>query len=104
MEGGVVERGGDDEHRPSSEQPSSDVSADDLPLRSGERDGEGGGRDRRRGCVEEEGGGHGEDVEAAMEGNSAGGSDGGLAESNITDSSRTGEDTEARVLSAAEPG
>lgn len=75
MEGGVVERRGDDEHRPSSEQPPSDVSADDLPLRSGQRDGEGGGRGRRRGGVEEEGGGHGEDVEAAVEGNGADGRD-----------------------------
>lgn len=79
--------------------------ANDLPLRPHERHRKPvrkrGERRRRGGRWREEGGGDGEDVEAAVEGY---GGCGGVAEGDVGDGSGAGEDAEAGVAAAGEAG
>ena len=89
----VVERHDNHENRARGEEPP----VDDPPLSSGKGHGEGVRYHHRR-TVVEEGGGHGEDIEATMEsdnGNSgigsvASGSERRLTKSDVSDSSGTG--------------
>lgn len=100
----VVERRRDDVDGPGRDERPGHQAADDLALGPGERDGEavGDGAGRRR--LGDEGGGDGEYVEAAVEGDSGPRGGGGLPEGDVGDGAGAGEDAEAHVLAAAEPG
>lgn len=99
----VVERSGDHEHRSRSHQSAGDHSPDDLPLRSGERDGEAvGNRGRRAGLLWKEGSGDGENIKTALKSNGGARRSGGLTERDAGNSPGTGEDTDAHILAATE--
>lgn len=94
----AVQTRGDDVDGSGGDKRTGDESADDLSLRSGERDGEGGGDGRR-----EESGGEGEEVELAVESDGGAGSRGArLAERDVGDGAGAAEETEADASLAAE--
>jgi hypothetical protein len=101
--GGVVEGCGDYEDGPGGDEGSSDEAADDLALGACKGDREAVGDGEGRGAWEK-GGGAGEDVEAAVEGDGGAGSWGGLAEGDVGNGTGAGEYADAHVLAAAEAG